>query len=86
MTWLVLALCSGKLSDLVVSGRLLRHGDTAALGLPLPHKLLLLGLRKGVPIIPILHAVLWRSGCRCRCSRQECLAQDETIGAKAHNS
>ena len=61
MTRLVLALCSGKLSHLV-SGCLLRHGDVAALGLPLPDKLLLLGLRKGVSIIAVLHAVLWQSG------------------------
>ena len=74
MTWLILALCSGKLSCLV-SGCLLRHGDMAALGLPLPHKLLLLGLRKGIAIIPVLHTVLWRSGCRCRRSTPECLAQ-----------
>ena len=74
MTWPVLALCSGKLSDLV-SGRLLRHGAMAALGLPLHHKLLLLSFRKGIPVIPILHAVLWRSGCRCCCSTPECLAQ-----------
>ncbi len=65
MTWLVLALCSIKLSDLV-SSRLLRHGDMAVLGLPLPHKLLLFGLRKGVAIIPILHTVLWQSGCQRR--------------------